>query len=306
MTFNLGSGSPREQPLGAEGTPVAALEARGIGKRYGARLWALRSVDLSIPSGSITALVGPNGAGKSTLIKSWVGFERPTEGNVAVLGVDPWRHRRIAVLLLGYVPQQPGLYRELSVDDHLALARTLRRSFEPSVARRRLKQLGIRLDARPSELSGGQQAQVSLAIALGTRAPVLLLDEPLAGLDPLARREFLSVLTEEVRDDGATAVLSSHIITDIEAACDRLVVLGAGRKLLDNSIVAAAREHVVHSDPSDVSKDRFVATFGGPAGESLSLARRSDSPQSPRERPATLEEIVIGYLTAGRSGDLAA
>jgi ABC-2 type transport system ATP-binding protein len=287
------------------GQSQPALEARRLGKRYGSRIWALRAVDLTVPAGSITALVGPNGAGKSTLMKAWVGFERPTEGSVAVRGIDPWRDRRAAVVQTGYVPQTPSLYRELSADDHLALAQTLRRSFDRALARRRLEQLGIPLDARPTELSGGQQAQLGLALALGTRAPVLLLDEPLASLDPLARREFLAVVTETVREDGSTAVLSSHIITDVEAVCDRVVGLGAGRKLLDATVVDALAGHVI-APTREAAADRFVAAFDGPAGEPLVLARRDSIMPAAGERAPTLEEVVIGYLAAGRLPAVAA
>jgi len=280
-----------------------ALEAHGLGKRYGSRVWALRSVDLEVPVGSITALVGPNGAGKSTLIKAWVGFERPTEGSVAVLGIDPWKHRGAAVIQTGYIPQSPALYRDLSVEDHLALAQTLRRGFDRALARRRLQQLGIPLDSTPAELSGGQQAQLGLAIALATRAPVLLLDEPLASLDPLARREFLAVLTEAVREDNSTAVLSSHIITDVEAACDRVIVLGGGRKLLDTTVPDAVARHVIAAT-RDAVAERFVAAFDGPAGEALVLARRDGVGRSTGERAATLDEVVIGYLAAGRLPDV--
>ena len=223
-----------------------ALEAHGIGKRYRRRRpWALRDLDLAVPTGSITALVGPNGAGKSTLIKGCIGFERPTAGRLLVDGVDPWRDRAEALRRVGYVPQAASLYRELSVADHLSLAARWRPGFDRGDAERRLDQLDIPLDARADELSGGQQAQVGLAIALGTRAPVLLLDEPLASLDPLARREFLHVLVDAVRASGATALLSSHVITDIEQACDRLVVLGGGRPLLDVSMEAARAGHRV-------------------------------------------------------------
>ena len=180
-------------------TADIALEAHGIGKRYRrGRPWALRDVDLAIPAGSITALVGPNGAGKSTLIKGYVGFERPTEGRL-LAGVDPWKDRGAAVRRIGYVPQAASLYRELTVSDHLAMAARWRDGFDRRAAELRLDQLDIPLDARADELSGDQQAQVGLAIALGTRAPVLLLDEPLASLDPLARREFLHVMVDAVR-----------------------------------------------------------------------------------------------------------
>ena len=177
----------------------AVLEARGLAKRYRRGVWALTGIDLDIPAGGITALVGPNAAGKSTLIKTWVGFERPTRGSVAVMGVDPWRDRSGALAHLGYVPQSPALYDGLSVDDHLDLAVQLRPGFDRASARKRLDDLGIPAGRGAGTLSGGQQAQVALALALGTRARILLLDEPLASLDPLARREFLHVVTDAVR-----------------------------------------------------------------------------------------------------------
>jgi ABC-2 type transport system ATP-binding protein len=286
---------------------MAILETHDIGKRYGRRTWALRHVDLAVPDGSITALVGPNGSGKSTLLKAWVGFERPTEGHLTVDGIDPWRDRGSALGRIGYVPQAPSLYRELTVAEHVMMAKALRPGFDPSVARRRLDDLDIPLDATADQLSGGQQAQVGLALALGVRAPVLLLDEPLAGLDPLARREFLHVLVDAVRADGATALLSSHVITDIEQACDRLLVLGAGRTLLDLSIAGAIAEHaiVVTPDgdprpPGDASAT-VVGTFPGPTGERLALIRGS----VPGSRPATLEEVVLGHLAAGRKPRIA-
>jgi len=280
---------------------MAVLETHDIGKRYGRRNWALRHVDLEVPDGSITALVGPNGSGKSTLLKAWVGFERPTEGYLTVDGIDPWKDRGGAIERIGYVPQAPSLYRELTVDEHVAMARTLRPRFDPSIARHRLDDLDIPLDARADELSGGQQAQVGLALALGVRAPVLLLDEPLASLDPLARREFLHVLVEAVRADGSTALLSSHVITDIEQACDRLLVLGAGRTLLDLSIAGAIAEHrVIDAADGDAvapPPGSVVGSFPGPAGEKLSLVRGDESVGG---RPATLEEVVLGHLAAAR------
>ncbi len=279
---------------------MAILETHDIGKRYGRRRWALRHVDLSVPDGSITALVGPNGSGKSTLLKAWVGFERPTEGHLTVDGIDPWRDRGGAIRRIGYVPQAPSLYRELTVDQHVALAGSLRPGFDGTLARRRLDDLEISLASRAEELSGGQQAQVGLALALGARAPVLLLDEPLASLDPLARREFLHVLVDAVRADGATALLSSHVITDIEQACDRLLVLGAGRTLLDLSIAGAIAEHVVMDATAAVGLTPDYATVGvfpGPAGERLALVRGTP----PGGRPATLEEVVLGHLAAGRA-----
>jgi ABC-2 type transport system ATP-binding protein len=281
------------------GDHVAILETHDIGKRYARRRpWALRHLDLAVLDGSITALVGPNGSGKSTLLKAWVGFERPTEGRLTVAGIDPWRDRGGALTRIGYVPQAPSLYRELTVAEHCAMAAAFRPGFDAGVARKRLDDLSIPLTSRADELSGGQQAQVGLALALGTRAPVLLLDEPLASLDPLARREFLHVLVDAVRADGATALLSSHVITDIEQACDHLLVLAGGRMLLDLSIAGAIAEHrVLHGDGQGATpSDALIGVFPGPAGERLSLVRAADG----QGREATLEEVVLGHLAAGR------
>jgi ABC-2 type transport system ATP-binding protein len=281
----------------------AVLTASGLTKRY-RRIEALREVDLAIPAGSVTALVGPNGAGKSTLIRTWIGFERPTAGQVSVLGVDPWHRRADAIGHLGYVPQQASLYRDLTVDDHLALAVSLRHGFDRPGAAHRLDQLDIPLRARAGELSGGQQAQVGLALALGTRAPVLLLDEPLASLDPLARREFLSVLTEAVRETGATALLSSHIVTDVEQACDRLIVLGAGRVRLDEAIAAARATHLIAPPGPTPASTRPIAVFPGDDGRPRQLLRLELGGPGGADglEAASLEEIVLGYLAAGRPG----
>jgi ABC-2 type transport system ATP-binding protein len=283
------------------------LEARSLAKRYGRRTWALAGIDLEVPQGGITALVGPNAAGKSTLIKTWVGFERPTRGGVTVGGVDPWRDRSEALTHLGYVPQSPSLYDALTVEDHLEMALMLRPGFDRAYAQDRLGQLGIPLAQAARSLSGGQQAQVALALALGTRAEILLLDEPLASLDPLARREFLHVLTDAVRADGATALLSSHIVTDVEQACDRLIVLGVGRVLLHEPVVDALATHGIQTDGA--APDGGVATFAGPVGERLTLVRRADvagGAEGDGLRPASLEEVVLGYLASGRGTAVAA
>jgi len=269
------------------------LETHDLAKRYRRGVWALTGIDLEIPAGGITALVGPNAAGKSTLIKTWVGFERPTRGSVRVAGIDPWRDRAAALDHIGYVPQSPALYDGLSVEDHLDMAVLLRPGFDRVAARERLDQLDIPRSANARNLSGGQQAQVVLALAFGTRADVLLLDEPLASLDPLARREFLHILADAVRTDGATAVLSSHIVADVEQACDRLIVLGVGRVLLQSSVADALATHRVAV--AGEAAGGVISTFAGPAGERLALQRDGDG------RPATLEEIVLGYLASTRS-----
>ncbi len=288
----LTASPPDRLPHAPGGTP--ALEASGVSRRFG-RTQALCDVTLAIPAGSIAALVGPNGAGKSTLIRCWVGFERPDTGSVRVLGADPASDRAGAIERLGYVAQSTGLYRGLSVGDHVDMAGTLRRGFDGDEARLRLDQLGIPLGQRAGTLSGGQASQLALCIALGTHAPVLLLDEPLASLDPLARHEFLNLLVSVVRERGATALLSSHIVSDVAAACDRLVVLGAGRVTLQAPIADALAAHRL-AVPGAVDPSTVVASFARPGGEPAALVRSAD-PVLPMP---TLEELVMGYLSAAR------
>lgn len=279
--------------IDSSSTPPLAITA--FGRRYSRRRpWAVRDVSFTVPRGSITGLVGPNGAGKSTLIRSCVGFERPDRGRILVEGVDPQRERAKAVASVGYVPQGAALYRSLSIDDHFEIAAAARPGFDRRYAASRVMRIGLDIDRRIGDLSGGEQAQVALAIALGTRAPLLLMDEPLASLDPLARREFLTTLAADVRSRDASVLLSSHIVTDIEQACDRVIVLAAGRLALDTSVTDALRMFRVHrADPPD--GDEVVGTFLDPGGSECVLVRGRSGGD-----PATLEEIVIGHLAAGR------
>jgi ABC-2 type transport system ATP-binding protein len=294
-----------DQHQSPAGSPTAPLSAIGLTHRYRRRP-ALRAVDLVIDHPGLIALVGPNGAGKSTLMKVWAGLERPAAGQARVYGVDPWRQRRRAIAQLGYVPQAPALYRSLTVMQHLDLASTERDGYDVALARRYLADLAVPLSAKGAELSGGQRAQVSLAIALGTRARVLLLDEPMASLDPLARREFLAVLTTAVSESGATALLSSHVVSDIEDACERLVVLGEGQVLLDGRISDLVAAHAVSATAARAPMGathvaRFMAR-GHTKQELWRLDGQGGVAPVDEFRPATLEEVVVGYLTLGRSG----
>jgi ABC-2 type transport system ATP-binding protein len=274
---------------------AAPLTVEQVGRRYSRnRPWALRGVSLDLHRGSITALVGPNGAGKSTLIRACIGFERPEEGRVLVEGTDPQRDRPRAIRALGYVPQAASLYRALSIDDHLTMAKAARPSFDREYALQRLSMAGLEGARRVGELSGGEQAQVALALALGCRAPLLLLDEPMASLDPLARRDFLMNLTTDVRDREATALLSSHIVTDIEQACDRLIVLARGGVVLDAGIASAKRAFRV-TLATAMDGAQAIGRFASPDGQVLALIRSESA-----GRAATLEEIVLGHLASVR------
>jgi len=274
----------------AESPVPPPLVAQGVVKRYG-RTVALADVTLAIPAGALTALIGPNAAGKSTLIKTFMGFERPNAGRVLVAGVDPIHARLTALTHLGYIPQTPSLYRDLTVADHLDMAARLRPGFDRAAAIARLATLGIPARSRGAELSGGQQAQLTLAVALGTRADILLLDEPLASLDPLARHDFLVLLGDVARERHATVLLSSHIVGELAGVCDRLVVLGVGRVLYEGAVAEALSTHRVVEDLTD---PELVAVFPGAAGTMHGLTRAAVG------RPATLEEVALGYLASGR------
>jgi ABC-2 type transport system ATP-binding protein len=284
--------------MSARLTADPILEAHSLTKQYrGRSVPALDGVELAVPAGAVVGLVGPNGAGKSTLLRSWMGFERPTTGSVRVLGLDPFVDAPAVVRQVAYLAQDVRLYRDLTVVDHLALAEHYRAdTFDRARALERLRALSIPVDARAGTLSGGQAAQVGLAIAIGLRARVLLLDEPLANLDPLARREFMDVMIADVKDTGATAVLSSHVIADIAHACDLVAILGGGKALLVDTIEHARSVHVV-VEPADINGMTVVAALPGSAG--VLVRHHGDS--SNGFGPADLESIVMGYLAAGRA-----
>jgi ABC-2 type transport system ATP-binding protein len=261
-------------------------------------MWALDTVDLAIRPGTITALVGPNGAGKSTLIRTWVGFERPTRGSARVLGLDPWREPGSALAHVGYIPQTPRLYDGLTVTSHLDHVAHIRPAFDWDIASSRLRSIGIDPSTKAGSLSGGQQAQVALAIALGATQDVLLLDEPLAHLDPLARRDFLQVVVDASRDHGTTCVLSSHIVSDIAQVCSGLIVLARGRIVLNTTLADALATHSIGTGSSRGSDTQGMVSAVGPDHNLI----RHEPDDRNGHVPASLDEIVIGYLEAARSG----
>jgi ABC-2 type transport system ATP-binding protein len=200
---------------------MPALEAAGLGKRYGRR-WALRGVDLVIPAGRVAALVGPNGAGKTTFLEIAVGLLRPDAGMVRVEGAPPGP---ASLPRVGFVAQDKPLYSQFRVAELMRLAQRLNPTWDVGYARRRLESLGIDVRDRAGRLSGGQRAQVALTLALAKRPRLLLLDEPAASLDPLARRQFLDAVSTEAAATGMTVVHSSHNIAELDRDCDYLVVV---------------------------------------------------------------------------------
>ncbi len=220
---------------------TTVVEARGLGKRYG-RKWALTECSLQIPAGHVVGLVGPNGAGKSTLLNLAVGLLAPTAGAVRVLGREPASDPE-QLGRVGFVAQETPTYSGLSVADHLRLGACLNPGWDDDVAQSRIEQLDLDPAQRAGKLSGGQRAQLALTLAVAKRPELLLLDEPVASLDPLARREFLQILMETVVDHGVSVILSSHLVADLERVCDYLVVLVASRVQLAGPVDELLASH---------------------------------------------------------------
>jgi ABC-2 type transport system ATP-binding protein len=277
-----------------------AIEAVGLGKRYGRR-WALQDCTMAIPAGRVVGLVGANGAGKTTLMHLMVGLLRPSSGEVSVLGSSPAAGPE-QLARVGFLAQDAPLYSTLSVADHLRLGRRLNPRWDQAAADARVERLGLDVRQRAGQLSGGQRAQVALTLAVSKRPELLLLDEPVAGLDPLARREFLQGLMETVAEHDVSVVLSSHLISDIERVCDYLIVLAASRVQLAGDVQDLLDTHHVLSGPR-----RDAGSL--PAGVEVIEASHSDRQTTMVVRAAApivdpswsisdlgLEELILAYL----------
>lgn len=280
---------------------MSAVETRGLGFRYGRR-WALRDCTVSIPTGRVVGLVGPNGAGKTTLLQLAVGLLAPTTGTISVLdGPAPCSAEQLA--RVGFVAQDKPLYKSFRVHEMLDLGRWLNPGWDQALAAERLGRLGIPLDQRVGGLSGGQQAQVALAVALGKRPELLLLDEPVANLDPLARREFLASVMEDVAESAMTVVLSSHLVADLERVSDYLLLLAAGSVQLAGDTEDIIEAHAVLVGPrelaSSVDAAHTVVQASYAARQATLLVRLSGAALNPTwaSRPPTLEELVLAYMS---------
>jgi ABC-2 type transport system ATP-binding protein len=282
----------------------AVLETRALGRRYGSQ-WALRDCTLEIPRGTVTALVGPNGAGKTTLLRLAVGLTRPNAGSVRVLGLDPHADAAEALPRVGFLAQEHPLYGGFTIEEMLRVGRKLNPGWDDEAARARIAALDLPPRKRVRSLSGGQRAQVALTLALAKRPELLLLDEPVASLDPLARREFMQSVLEAVAERELTVVLSSHILADLERVCDHLVILATGRTQLVGSIEEIVASHRLLTGPRDETED--VARLHDVVREShaerqTTLIVRAnghvyDSRWTVHE--LDLEEIVLAYLGQG-------
>ena len=276
------------------------VEANGLGKRYGST-WALRECTLAIPAGHVTALVGPNGAGKTTLLNIAVGLTAPTAGGVTVLGGQP-PGSPAALDDIGFVAQDAPLYKNLSAADMLRLTRNLNRRFDQPYAETRLAELGIPLKRKAGRLSGGQQAQLALTLALARRPKLLVLDEPVGMLDPVARHDFMATVLTAMADDGVSVLLSSHVLTELERVADYLILLSRGRVQVAGELDELLASHRVLTGPA-AEADRYaqwpvVHVRRAEAQVHLLVRAAAGDPVPPgwEAHPIGLEELALAYL----------
>ena len=283
----------------------AIVTARGLGKQY-RRRWALRDCTLEVPVGRVTGLVGPNGSGKTTLLSLVVGLLVPTVGTIEVCGGRPAADSS-QLAKVGFVAQDTPTYAGLTVADHLRLGAHLNPQWDSAAARRRVEGLHLDPGQKAGQLSGGQRAQLALTLGLAKRPELLVLDEPVASLDPLARREFLQVLMEAVAEDEVSVVLSSHVVSDLERVCDHVVVL------VDSQVrVAGDVEELVATHHRLTGPLREPATL--PADQQVVWASHTDRQSTyvvrtefPILDPAWsvtglgLEDLVLAYMEGQES-----
>lgn len=289
---------------------TAALEARELGKRYGRR-WALADCTLTVPAGRVTGLVGPNGAGKSTLLQIAVGLLRPTAGAVEVLGGPPATGPD-QLARVGFVAQDTPVYGRLTVAEHLRLGGWLNPRWDGEMAGRRIAALDLDPRQRAARLSGGQRAQLALTLALAKRPDLLILDEPVASLDPLARRDFLRHLMEAVADSGTSVILSSHLVADLERVCDYLVVLAAAHVQIAGEVEDLLAAHVrltgPRRDPASLPAGQHVIEASHTGRQSTFIVRTGGPVLDPAWTVGQLglEDLVLAYMSqANRAGQAA-
>jgi ABC-2 type transport system ATP-binding protein len=279
-----------------------AIETARLGKRF-RRTWALRDCTLAIPGGHVVALVGPNGAGKTTMLHMAVGLTTPTTGAITVLGGEPAGSPG-ALNRIAFVAQDAPLYKNLPAADMLHLARNLNRRWDQQYAESRLGDLGIPLKRKVGKLSGGQQAQLALTVALARRPDLLVLDEPLAMLDPLARHDFMASVMAAVAEDGVSVVLSSHVLAELERVADYLIVLAKGQVQVAGEVEDLLSGHRVLTGPAsetDEQAQRMSVVHCRRAGAQSHLLVKTTTSADPvppgwQAQTVGLEELVLAYL----------
>ncbi|MEU8628812.1 ABC transporter ATP-binding protein [Streptomyces sp. NPDC048669] len=278
----------------------AVLRAQSLGKKYKQR-WALQNCDLDVPVGRVVGLVGPNGAGKSTLLNLASGMLTPTAGTIEVCGGRPAEDVD-QLAKVGFVAQDTPTYASLSVADHLAFGRRLNRNWDNAVARDRIRRLGLDPKQRAGNLSGGQRAQLALTLGIAKRPELLILDEPVAALDPLARREFMQDLMEAVAEHEMSVVLSSHLVSDVERTCDYVIVLVDSQVLvagdIDDLVASHHRLTGPRRDPAALPAGQHVISASHTDRQTTLLVRTDTAVHDPSwtVTPLGLEDIVLAYM----------
>jgi ABC-2 type transport system ATP-binding protein len=286
---------------------TAVLDAIGLGKKYRKR-WALQDCTLQVPAERVVGLVGPNGAGKTTLLQLAVGLLQPTAGHIDVLGARP-AETSAQLGRVGFVAQDTPLYSTLSVAEHLRLGGWLNPTWDGDVAERRVDQLGLDRKQRAGKLSGGQRAQLALTLAIAKRPELLVLDEPVASLDPLARHEFLQHLMEAVADGNISVVLSSHLVADVERVCDYVIVLAGSHVQVagdvDDLLACHHRLTGPRRDPAHLPSAQQIIEASHTDRQSTLLVRTDDPIYDPAwtvERIG-LEDLVLAYMRRAGGGE---
>ncbi len=276
------------------------IETGSLGKRYGGT-WALRECTMAIPAGHVAALIGPNGAGKTTLLNLAVGLATPSTGSVTVLGGRP-AGSPAALDGIAFVAQDTPLYKNLSAADMLHLTRNLNGRFDQGYAQARLAELAIPLKRKTGKLSGGQQAQLALTLALARRPRLLVLDEPVAMLDPIARHDFMATVLTAMADDGVSVLLSSHVLAELERVADYLILLSRGQVQVAGEVDDLLASHRVLTGPAaeaDGYAERPVVHVRRAEAQAHLLVRATaDDPVPPgwEAHPVGLEELALAYL----------
>jgi ABC-2 type transport system ATP-binding protein len=286
---------------------TTAIKTGELSKRY-RRVSALTDCTVAVPEGRICALIGPNGAGKTTLLRVLAGLTRPTGGEALILDGAP-RQEPAFLADIGFLAQEIPLYRRFTAEDHIRIGAHMNPRWDAALARARLAELRIPLNQRVGTLSGGQRAQVALALTLAKRPRVLLLDEPVAALDPLARQNFMATLTSAVANAGGglTVVLSSHLVTDLERVCNHLILLAGSQVQLCGDIDALLAEHKVlvgpREDAAVIGRTHQVVQTVATANLSTQLVRLGGPVTEPayQAEDVTFEELVLAYLGAGQA-----
>ncbi|MEV0264887.1 ABC transporter ATP-binding protein [Streptomyces sp. NPDC050617] len=279
-----------------------AIEARGLGKRYG-RKWAVQDCSFRLPAGRICGLVGPNGAGKSTLLGMATRLVQPTEGTLHLFGVPV---TETAVLAKSsFLAQDKPLFTRFTVAETLRMGRELNPTWDQALAERIVRAGNLSPDARVGTLSGGQRTRVAFALAFGKRPELLLLDEPMSDLDPLARHEMAGLLMAEAAEQGTTVVMSSHMLSELETMCDYLVVVAEGRVRLAGEVDALLPAHALVSgaqtdDGLPPRLDLHTVIESHTVGRQFTALIRPAGKVGDdwRISTPTLEEVLLGYLRA--------